>query len=220
MKKVIAIIGRGVGFLLMSLLIGYNVFLLNAKFVLHQQLPMLGGYGYAIVLSGSMSPTFEVDDMVVIRQEESYNPDDIVTFVDSSNDLVTHRLISIDTEKGTAVTKGDANNVCDPELKTERIKGRVVSIIPKVGVFVSIITNPFFAVSVIVIAFFLMERSYGKEKTKKQSDIDKIKAEIEMLKASAEDGESSVPKLQDGSDAETENDTASSPDPDPEGSTQ
>ena len=184
MKKALKFVLKIPGFLLLSILIGYNVFLLNAKFVLHEQLPMLNGYGHAIVLSGSMQPTFDVNDLLIIQKCDKYEVDDIVTFVDKNNDLVTHRIISIDSKNETFITRGDANNIHDPELKTDRIKGKVICIIPKFGNVISFLQNPFCVLTVVTIAFILLERSYSKEKEKKQSDIDKIKAEIELLKKS------------------------------------
>lgn len=182
MKKALKIAGRILVYLFMSVLIGGNLFLINAKFVMHEQLPMIGGCGYAIVLSGSMRPTFDVNDLLIVQKCDTYAPGDMVTYVDSQNDLVTHRLVSIDYEKNIMITKGDANNITDPELECDRIKGKVIKILPGFGNVINILQNPFCVLTVLALSIFLMERSYAKEKKRKTSDLDSIRAEIELLK--------------------------------------
>lgn len=180
LKKVLKIVVRMFGFLLASLLIGYGVFLVNAKFVLHEPLPMLGGIGQAIVLSGSMEPEISVNDLLIIQKCGNYDEGDIITYIDAKNTLVTHRIIKID---GTEITaKGDANNTCDPVFEEERIKGKVIAIIPKAGYVMNIIQNPMCIFVIIVVTFILAERSYRKEQKKKNQNIENLKAEIEALK--------------------------------------
>lgn len=179
--KIVKFTLRIIGYLIVSMMVGYCLFVMNAKFVLHEQLPMLGGYGNAIVLSGSMSPAIEVNDLLIIQKCEEYEVGDIVTYVDSDNVLVTHRLIGKDGE--TAYTQGDANNVADPPFNISRIKGKVVKIIPGVGRIVEIIQNPIVVVMVVVAAGFMMHMSYNKETEKKDEKLDAIRAEIEALKA-------------------------------------
>lgn len=183
--KIVKFILRVIGYLFVSLMVGYCLFIMNAKFVLHEQLPMLGGYGNAIVLSGSMSPAIEVNDLLLICKCEDYEVGDIVTYVDEQNMLVTHRLIGKDGE--TAYTQGDANNVADPPFNMSRIKGKVIKIIPGVGRIVEIIQNPIVVVMVVVAAGFLMHLSYSKETEKKDEKLDAIRAEIEALKAQQEE---------------------------------
>lgn len=170
-------------FLILSLLIGYGIFIANAKYVLHEQLPMLGGYGTAIVLSGSMQPEIEVDDLLFIKKCDSYEVNDVVTFVDTDLSLVTHRIVSYDPETDTFTTKGDANNTPDrTPLDPERIKGRVVGKISKFGRFFSLFQNPLFILLLVAIGIFLTEWSYRREKKSKSGSADKIRAEIESLR--------------------------------------
>ena len=109
--KILKITGRMLCFVLVSLLIGVSLFFANAKMVLHKQLPTIGGYGQAVVLSGSMSPAIEVNDLLIIKKCDTYKKGDIITFVDYTNDLVTHRIVAISEEE--VLTKGDANNITD-----------------------------------------------------------------------------------------------------------
>ena len=48
--------------------------------------------------------------------------------------MVTHRIVSVDREHGMAVTKGDANQVCDSvPLSLDAIEGKVRFHIPSIG---------------------------------------------------------------------------------------
>lgn len=180
-KRILKISARLLCFLFISILIGYNVFLLNAKYVLHDKLPMLGGYGHAVVLSGSMKPAIDENDLLVIHKQDSYEINDIVTYIDYENTPVTHRIIEIN---GSSVrTQGDANNVPDSEFDVERIKGKVIAIIPKMGYVVDFLQNPLCVICVVTIALILLEHSYSLEKKNKTANVEAIKAEIDALKA-------------------------------------
>lgn len=183
-KKIFKYAVKILGFLVISIMIGYCVFMMNAKFLLHEQLPMLAGYGNAVVLSGSMEPEFTVNDWLIIHEQESYEVGDIITFIDNDNMLVTHRIIKINDDE--IITQGDANNIHDKPISNEQIKGKVIKIVPKLGYIISFIQNPFFIVTIVVLTFILMERSYSKEKAQKSDSIEALKAELEKLKSENE----------------------------------
>lgn len=184
MNKILKALGRILWFLFVSVLIGYSAYLLNAKLIMHEQLPMICGTGHAVVLSGSMEPAISINDLVIIQKQDTYQTGDIVTYIDDKNTLITHRITEID---GTTVTvKGDANNAADPEFDISRIKGKVTAIIPKAGYAVKFLQNPVCVITIVIIAFILLERSYRKEEEVKTEDINAIKAEIDKLKAAAE----------------------------------
>lgn len=170
-------------FTLLSLLIGYGVFIANAKYVLHEPLPMLGGYGSVIVLSGSMQPEIDVDDLLFVQQCEEYHVNDVVTFVDTDLSLVTHRIVSYDPQKDAFTTKGDANNTPDrTPVEPDRIKGRVVGRIPHFGRFFSLFQSPLFILLLVGIGIFLTEWSYRREKKRKSGSTDHLREEIEALR--------------------------------------
>ena len=185
--KTVKTIARIFLYFIVSVMIGYCIFVLNAKFVLHEQLPMLAGYGHAVVLSGSMEPEIHVDDLLFIQKCESYEVGDVVTYVDKTNDLVTHRLIEID--EVTAVTKGDANNIADAPFRVERIKGKVVGIVPAFGKVVTIVQNPMVVAVAIVLVLFINHVSYSAEKERKDEKLDELRAQIEALKAEQQDND-------------------------------
>ena len=93
------------------------------------------------VLSGSMSPTFNRGDAVVIQKLNTQEKDklkkgDIIQFV-SGTKYVVHRIKDItNDEYGNKlfITKGDHNNAVDyDKVHLENVKGKVAAIIPFIG---------------------------------------------------------------------------------------
>ena len=178
--KTLKFAGRMLCFVLVSLLIGVSLVFANARMVLHKQLPMIGGYGQAVVLSGSMSPEIEVNDLLIIKKCDKYKIGDIITFVDSSNDLVTHRIVYISEEE--VITQGDANNIADQPFEPERIQGKVVHIIPKIGRLTEMLQNPVIVIMIVVIFIMSLRASHNKARDEKNERLGDLKAEIEKLK--------------------------------------
>lgn len=140
--------------LLVFLLIS-NLYLIGAKMIGGIAHPNVFGYSSAIVISGSMSGTIEVNDMVIIHEEDKYSVGDIVSFASNGN-LVTHRIVQ-EFENGF-VTKGDANNAEDMDLLVpEQIVGRVVFVIPKIGMFIEYLRTPLGMTCLVFVGFLLIE---------------------------------------------------------------
>ena len=94
----------------------------------------LGGYSIFTIISSSMTPEYNIGDMVIAKEkkaEEISIGDDVVylgnkgDFVDK---IVTHRVISKMNVDGKYVfeTKGIANELSDPQIDEEQIKGVVI----------------------------------------------------------------------------------------------
>ncbi len=102
--------------------------------------PTVFGYSTAIVVSGSMAEAIDVNDVVVIRKEAAYAPEDIVSYVQGDL-LITHRIVA--QEGDCFRTKGDANDTVDPSpVHPEQIVGKVVLILPKIGAVISLFHTP------------------------------------------------------------------------------
>jgi signal peptidase len=100
------------------------------------------GYSVEVVASGSMAPTIATGDLIVVKEQSSYKVGDVVTFRDSSGNLVTHRIIA-EGDDGAFTTKGDANNVADrSSVNTSDIVGSLVFVVPGGEVFVSFAQQP------------------------------------------------------------------------------
>lgn len=177
-------IWRHILLVICGLLLGINIYLTNAYNLLGNKLPMPFGYGTAVVLSGSMEPTFSKDDLIIVKKKDSFDIGDIVVY-QSNDSLVVHRVVSMDGDM--VVTKGDANNIEDASFDKIAIKGVVIGCIPSLGVFVNAIKTPTGTIVVLLCAFLLIELSFRKQKASDDKRIEDIKAEIRRLREEKED---------------------------------
>lgn len=102
---------------------------LVSKYILKDSVPNAFGYSVLKVISGSMRSEINVGDFVVIKKTKTYVTGDIVTYIDTDNCVITHRVIEINKEQLT--TKGDYNNVEDPIINKDQVFGKVIFIITK-----------------------------------------------------------------------------------------
>lgn len=160
-------------------IIGFNVYLANANGLVGNKLPMPLGYGVAVVLSGSMEPELSKGDLIIVRETESYDINEVVVYQDG-NSLVVHRIIEINETE--VITKGDANNTADQPIEKSRLKGEVVCSVPYVGSIVEFMKTPVGTILMIACAILLMEIPRFKDKQKDADEIEKIKEEIRRLK--------------------------------------
>jgi signal peptidase len=92
----------------------------------------------AVIYSGSMRPSFDVGDIVIIAQK---NPrllelGDVISFRTPDSSIPTiHRLVEIDGDGSNRIfiTKGDDNDHPDEPVKMEQVVGKVVMVVPRVG---------------------------------------------------------------------------------------
>ncbi len=97
----------------------------------------LMGIRPVVILSGSMRPTIDVGDIVLVREIsiDNIKEDDVIEYM-LGNTPYVHRVIDIQQEGNATVliAKGDDNSSPDPEpVRAEQIKGKVQFRIPKVG---------------------------------------------------------------------------------------
>jgi len=148
---------------------------------------------FMVVISRSMEPTLKVNDIIVVV---GVDPDDIkigdvIVFRNPTGGPVpiVHRVVDIITlpngERGF-ITKGDNNNLNDPwTLTDEYIIGRVVFVIPQLGIVTRIFTSSplmrYGLILLIVLAMIYLEyRDYLKKREEEELQIyDCIEAEVE-----------------------------------------
>ena len=159
--------------------LGVNVYLANAKNLVGNQMPMPFGYGAAVVLSGSMEPVYSVGDLILVKETESVNVDEIVVY-QSGSSLVVHRVVEINEDMVT--TQGDANNVADDPIASSAIKGVVFLCIPAVGTFVNYLKTPLGIIITIALAILLVEIPNRLEKSKDDDETQRLIDEINELK--------------------------------------
>ena len=159
---------------------GVSLFSWNAARLAGNALPMPFGYGVAVVLSGSMEPELSVDDLVIIRETDSFRERDVVVY-QSGSSLVIHRII--DFEGDTVITQGDANNAPDEPVPITAIKGKLIFSVPLVGAVTRVVQNPIGVICILLLALLFLELSYEKEKKKDEVDLEKLKKEIIALRS-------------------------------------
>lgn len=108
--------------------------------------PLLMGYKTFTVLSDSMAKTINYGSIVVVKKTvfEDMKTEYIATFESSKdkNKHFTHRIVSINKQKKSFITKGDANPTNDPvPVGADRLIGRVVYIIPYAGLPAALLEN-------------------------------------------------------------------------------
>lgn len=97
---------------------------------------LVGGFGVRpyLVVTGSMSPAIEPGDVVIVAPTRDVAIGDVVAY--RGDGVVLHRVVSIERGEGGRlfyITKGDANDSPDPPVPAEAVLGRVVLVLPKVG---------------------------------------------------------------------------------------
>ncbi len=136
-------------------------------------------FGYSIfnVATGSMEPAISQNDIIIVKEEKSYELNDIVTFR-SDNAYVTHRVIS--KSGNSLITKGDANNAKDVSIKQEDVIGRVVKVIKQGGVWQQIFTSPTIIIMIFV-TLMLFDFAFSYRGNNNKEIKEKIK-EVEVIK--------------------------------------
>jgi signal peptidase I len=104
--------------------------------------PNFLGYQLKTVLSGSMEPTFMTGSVIAVKPVENavnLKKDDIITFKESEDKLITHRIIDVNKsgDQTMYVTKGDNNRSKDsnPVLAPNIVAKYSGFTVPYVGYF-------------------------------------------------------------------------------------
>ena len=165
MKYILRIVYYILFFVLASVLflLIYNFICLK---ILKKDYTNVFGYTMFEIASGSMSPTLETNDLVIVKLGDKINVDDIITYK-KDNAYITHRVVML---KGDSyICRGDANNTNDEPVKKDIVLGKVVKHLPKVGRWKIFFTTPKVIIS-IIITVILFELAFTYKKTNKFSD--------------------------------------------------
>lgn len=188
--KVIGTLLRIIITVIASIVLGVNIYILNAKRLAGNQLPMPFGYGAAIVMSGSMSPALNVGDLVIVKDvseengtgQEDLSVGDVVIFEDGDS-FVIHRVIEKNDSERTFTTKGDYNNSADAPISFSQVKGVLLKNIPGAGDVLLMMRNPVFIVFLIALVILWTELSAANDRKKAKASADALRKEIEELKS-------------------------------------
>lgn len=129
----------------LTIIVVFIADILFQKFVQNKDNIDFLGYKPLMVMTGSMEPSINVGDMVIVKQteEKDIQIGDIITYVvKNGKESVTHRVIEIIEKDGEKFyrTKGDNNNVADPDVVIyENILGKVDFQIEGIGKIIAYI---------------------------------------------------------------------------------
>lgn len=165
--------------IVISLIIGIRLYNWNAQTLAGNAMPMPFGWGFSVVLSGSMEPTLSVNDLVIVREQSEYKVNDIVVY-QGENILVIHEIVSINGDE--VVTKGEANDAKDEPISISDIKGKAVFHIPFVGALIRFLKTPVGFILIIAAAIILFEIPHLRDRKKAAEEQERIKEEIKRLK--------------------------------------
>ena len=135
--RFLRIFGNVLTALLLIIMVTMSLFLIQSR--LGGGTPAVAGYRMYVVMSGSMSPAFDTGSLVFVKQTEplSIAEGDIITYSSATDSerLTTHRVVGINRENGlNFVTRGDANNVNDPNMVAAgNLVGMVTGSVPYIG---------------------------------------------------------------------------------------
>lgn len=121
------------------------------------------GWRMDVVQSGSMSPAIGVGDLVITSpcDPQAIQAGDVICFR-SEGTLVCHRVVFVDVNNQTLMTKGDANQNPDPAgVAFGDVVGKVAADLPLLGYAVSFLRGPFGWTLMILLAILVI--AAGKE---------------------------------------------------------
>lgn len=147
LKKIIKVIVNIFTCILLLLL----AFVIYGKIVItfgSNSFPNYFGYTFFEVASGSMEPTLKINDVTIVKiGNQDLKKGDIIAFY-NENVIITHRILFID---GDIITvKGDNNNVVDKPVTKTQVIGKVVKILPELGIWKKVLTEPKILIGIFV----------------------------------------------------------------------
>jgi len=130
------------------------------------------GYTAFNVVTGSMSPTLEIGDVIIVKIDNNVVQDDIITYY-KDNNFITHRVVEINDQN--IIARGDSNNGSDSPITKDMVVGKVVKVFKGAGSIIDILLTPKIFVSIVITLFlFSIFVSYVPKKNKVMYDKDGI----------------------------------------------
>ena len=151
---------------IISILILFSLYNIISIKILNKPYTNLFCFSIFEIATGSMEPTLNVKDMVIVKITKDIKVNDIITYEEDDN-LITHRVIDIKND--TITTKGDANNSLDVKVPKEKIVGKIVFVIKKGGIIREIFITPKVIISItITLILISLCLSYRQDKNIKK----------------------------------------------------
>ena len=213
-KKILKGAFRAISLLIIAVTVLIAVFNITSyikRLTSDEQLPLVLGFGSAIVLTGSMEPNISAGDLVVIHRQDSYKPNQVVTY-EGNTTPVTHRVIAIGSDENggtTYLTQGDANNTDDGYIPADRIIGRVILVIPNVGGLQNFLTSPmgFTLITLALGAMLFAPELINKSKNSSDEQTDDNMNATRLRDKNTADGEDEDTDKNEGDNSDTSADS-------------
>ena len=118
------------------------------RVIAKNNIPSVFGYSPLTVLTGSMEPSIHAGDMVIIKNQSEYAVGDVITYkVNGGTSSVTHQITESYVE--------DPNPVA-----LSQVAGKVVLVIPDLGIFLEWLKTPSGLVLIILFACIIVAAAY------------------------------------------------------------
>ncbi len=123
--------------------LSYNFYQLN---VAKKDYVSFMGYAVFEVVSNSMAPEINIDDVVIVKIDVDVIENDVITY-QRDNAFITHRVV--DVQRNYIIAQGDANNKKDAPIAPDAVVGKVIRVIPTLGTWRKVIVDPTFILGVV-----------------------------------------------------------------------
>lgn len=133
---------------------------------------LFGKYKVYVVETGSMEPGYPVGSVLFVKECEpkTLSENDVITF-QRNGEAVTHRIVKVNKDERTFVTKGDANASEDIRpVSFDNVIGIVKLCVPNMGAAVMYLSSMYGKAGIIALALIGMLIDPGKKEGKKNED--------------------------------------------------
>ncbi len=174
-KNVILEILKTILYVIVAIILVIALTLIYKSYRYKGQVPDIFGYKFFIVVSGSMEPTINIGDVVVIKDTENIKVNDIISFK-MNGSVITHRVQEITTDEHgiKLITKGDANNTIDgADLLLSDIEGKYIFKISKLGNVILFLRTPAGLIGLVAVFGLIIAFNAFRDKKKDNTEDDK-----------------------------------------------
>lgn len=176
-----------------------NLVMIVRSYTDQEHIPSVFGVSPVIVLSGSMSPTFETGDLILIQKTDpnTLKVNDVICYLEEES-AVTHRIMEVQQQDGSTlyITQGDANNTEDATPVTpDKVQGKYMGIrlagVGEFAMFLQSTQGMLIFIGGPILLFVLWDvlrrvisnRKRSGEKKQLQSEREQLEQELERLRA-------------------------------------
>lgn len=165
MKKIIKMANN----IILIILIIVLLFVCYSKYIRKKPVVKLGGYAILVVLTDSMEPEIQGNELILIQEKNEYELGDIVTYQDNDNILITHRIVEIQGD--SFIAKGDSNAGKDDAVQIERIQGKVLFHSKVLGIFILYYLKfVIFSYVIVVLVIYFIKNILNRSKNEKKEN--------------------------------------------------